>query len=287
MIMSDIAQQGEVAADIIPGKQPEAGQQGDSSRQPAVNVGHNERIISVAAGSIAALIGLSRRSLPGFVVAGIGGALVYRGVTGHCPAYEASGIDTSDSGNGADDIERELNEHGITIAQALLISRPAEQLYAFWRNFENLPQIMTHLESVQTLDGGRSHWVAKMQSLAGKRLEWDAEITSDEPNQAIAWRSLPGADVDNTGEVRFQPALGDRGTEVHIRMKYLPPAGRVGHWIASLAGSNPKSVIREDLRNFKRLMELGEIPTVTGQPRGTCMGQGKYQAESRWKPLFT
>jgi len=267
----------------------EMGERGEQSRQRSsskVNVGMDERIVSVAAGTIAAWMGLSRGSLPGLLVAGVGGALVYRGVTGHCSAYQALGLDTAHAQDG-EQAEQELNERGIKIAQALLISRPAEQLYSFWRNFENLPQIMTHLESVKNLEGNRSHWVAKMQSLGGKRLEWDAEITRDEPNKAIGWRSLPGGDVDHTGEVSFDPALGDRGTMVMVHMNYLPPGGRIGHWIASIAGSNPKAVIREDLRNFKRLIELGEIPTIIGQPHGTCKGQGEYYTESRWKPLFT
>jgi uncharacterized membrane protein len=266
-----------------------AGEQGEQSQgisSAPVNVGESERIVSVAAGALSALMGLRRGSLPGLLVAGVGGALIYRGVTGHCAAYQSLGLDTA-NGDDAEQTEQELNERGIKIAQSMLISRPAEELYNFWRNFENLPRIMTHLESVKNMEGGRSHWVAKMQSLGGKRLEWDAEITADEPNQSIAWRSLPGADVDHTGDIRFEKALGDRGTIVGIRMNYLPPAGRIGHWVASLAGNNPKRVIGEDLRNFKRLIEVGEILTIIGQPHGTCKGQGEYYTESKWKPLFT
>lgn len=259
-----------------------------SRRTPSapVNVGESERIVSVAAGALSALMGLRRGSLAGLAVAGIGGALIYRGVTGHCSMYQSLGLDTTKEQD-REQTEAELNEHGIKIAQSMLISRPAEELYKFWRNFENLPRIMTHLESVRNLEGNRSHWVAKMQSLGGKQLEWDAEITADQPNQSISWRSLPGADVDHTGEIRFERALGDRGTIVAIRMNYLPPGGRIGHWIASLAGSNPKRVIGEDLRNFKRLIEVGEILTIIGQPHGTCKGQGEYYTESQWKPLFT
>ncbi|MDB5353894.1 MAG: cyclase/dehydrase [Phycisphaerales bacterium] len=265
-------------------QQPQKEQWRAAPQQPweeNVNVGRAERAVSVAAGSIVALEGLSRRSVPGMIMAALGGALVYRGATGRCPAYESLGVDT------AHEAGRGRTERGIHVATAFLIHRPAEELYKFWRNFENLPRIMTHLESVRTLDNGRSHWVARMKSMGGKRMEWDAEITRDQPNELIAWRSLPGADVENAGQVRFQKALGDRGTEIHVEMDYMPPAGRLGHWLAAVSGDNPKRVVREDVRNFKRLMEIGEILTIIGQPHGTCTGQGKPYTESEWKPLFT
>lgn len=263
------------------GPQPELGQeQGGRVRWGAVNVGPHEQTVSLAAGSILALVGLARRSVPGMLLAGLGGALIYRGATGRSPLYSALGINT------AEGQEREASGV-ITIRQAFTIHRPAEELYNFWHNFENLPRFMTHLESVRTTGEGRSHWVAKAPRLAGGQVEWDAQILRDEPSRLIAWQSLPGSTIDTRGEVRFRPALGDRGTEVHIEMEYLPPMGKLGHWIASLFGENPKRVVREDLRNFKRLMEMGEILTIIGQPHGTCKGQGERYTESDWKPLFT
>jgi uncharacterized membrane protein len=261
--------------------QPQQGFQGSSSSQPshqatpsrAPNVGQNERSVSVAAGAILALLGLRRMSLPGCIVAGVGGAMIYRGVTGYCNLYGALGIDTHGS------VEEDVAKHGIHIEQAFLINRSAEDLYNDWRNFENLPNTMSHLESVQVLDNRRSRWVAKAPRIVGGQVEWEAEITADEPNSRIAWRSVPGATIENFGEVRFSPALGDRGTEVHVTMKYLPPAGRLGHWAATMFGASPSHQIREDLRNFKRRMETGEVPTVEGQSRGTCMGLGKREGE--------
>lgn len=259
------------------------GQQGG---QPQQNVGQSERLVSVAAGAIVALAGLGRRSTPGLLMALVGGAMVHRGVTGHCYAYQALDIDTANEGT-AD--PEETFERGITIETAMLISRPAEELYAFWRNFENLPRIMTHLESVKVTegDGRRSRWVAKAPMVAGGRVEWDAELTADEPNRRIAWQSVGSNTVDTAGEVRFEQGLGDRGTEVHVRMAYVPPAGRLGHLVTSLLGKNPKRLVRDDLHNFQRIMEIGEILTTDGQPKGTCMGQGKRQHESEWKPQFT
>lgn len=252
-----------------------------------VNVGDGERTVSVAAGAIIGLLGLSRGTLPGLLGAAVGGALVYRGVTGSCPMYRSLGLDSTEPGQGkAEGIESLAN--GVHITTAFGIRKPAEELYAFWRNFENLPRVMTHLESVRVIDDRRSHWIAKAKSLGGKRLEWDAEITVDEPDRRIAWRSLPGGDVDNAGQITFAPGLHeDRGTEVHVRMDYVPPLGRLGHLLASALGNNPKRVVREDLRNFKRLMEIGEILTIVGQAHGTCTGQGKPYTETQWRPLFT
>ena len=254
------------------------------------NVGPSARAVSVAAGSIVTLMGLGRRSLPGLLLAGVGGALLHRGITGHCYAYQAAGIDTAhETGMDGRSEDTGLSERGIEIRQTLQVNKSADELYAYWRDFTNLPRIMTYLESVRVddADGRRSHWVAKAPKLAGGKVEWDAELTADEPGRRVAWRSLQGGDIDTDGEVRFAPGLGDRGTEVHVNMRYVPPGGRLGHMLTSLMGENPKRVVREDLRNFKRVMEIGEVLTTLGQSHGTCTGKGKPYTESDWKPLFT
>ena len=257
-----------------------------SSSWNAKNVGGIERTVSVAAGSILALSGLSRRSVQGALIALVGGAMLHRGITGHCYAYQAADISTADEED-ADSIEN-IYQRGVTIETAMLINRPAEELYRFWRDFTNLPRIMSHLESVTMHgDGRRSHWVAKAPMVVGGRVEWDAELTAEEPNRRIAWQSTGGNTIDTAGEVRFEKAPGDRGTEVHVRMVYVPPAGRLGHLVTSLLGKNPKRLVREDLRNFQRIMEVGEIPTIIGQPHGNCAGGGSEYTESSWKPLFT
>jgi uncharacterized membrane protein len=158
------------------------------------------------------------------------------------------------------------------VTAAFLIDKPREQLYAVWRDFENLPAIMSHLESVHVIDETHSHWVATAPKIAGGSVEWDAEIVEDRPNERIAWRSLPGADVDNNGSVEFTRAHGDRGSIVRVKLKYMPPAGRIGSWFAKLFDESPERQVREDLRRFKRLMEIGENLTTDGQPRGACFG---------------
>jgi uncharacterized membrane protein len=241
----------------------------------SVNVGPKERDVSLVAGAIVALHGLSRATLPGLVEAAVGGYLIYRGATGQCPVYERLGLDTyqTDGRQPAD----EITEKGVHVEQSMLIGKPAEDLYSFWRNFENLPRIMTHLVSVKKVDDRRTQWVAAIQTIPGAQVEWVAEVTAEESNRRIAWRSLPGSQVDTVGDVRFEKAPGDRGTFVHATMSYVPPAGKLGHLVAWLLNETPQQKIRDDLRNFKRLMETGEIVSVIGQPRGTCTGTGVRQ----------
>ncbi len=243
---------------------------------PETNVGDNERIVSIVAGSALALLGLSRRTATGLLVAAVGGGLIYRGVTGHCAVYTALGYDTANEGESAED---KIAKNGFHIEQALLINRSPEELYTFWRNFENLPQFMTHLDRVETRPDNHSHWVARLSQKYGGTIEWDAEITRDEPNSLIAWHSLPGSDVDVTGQVAFSKALGDRGTEVHVTMDLVPPASGIASAFPGLFTGATRRLIREDLRRFKQLMEVGEIATVEGQPHGTCTGSGTYYHE--------
>ena len=146
---------------------------------------------------------------------------------------------------------------GMSQVNTLTINRPPEEVYSFWRDFQNLPRFMSHLESVQVIDDRRSHWVANTRT--GATVEWDAEITEDRPNQFIAWRSLDGADVDNWGTVRFDPAPGNRGTEVRVEIEYNPPGGALGAGIAKLFGDAPEQKIKGDLCRFKQVMETGEV----------------------------
>lgn len=162
----------------------------------------------------------------------------------------------------------DYDKSGIHVTHSFTINRPRAELFAFWRQFDNLPRFMNHLQSVKTSGGNRSHWVAKAP--AGRTVEWDAEIINEVPDETIAWRSLAGADVDNAGSVRFIDHPGGRGTIVKVSLDYIPFGGRVGQIVAKFFGEEPKIQITEDLRRFKRLMETGEIPTIDGQPKGNC-----------------
>ncbi len=228
-----------------------------SHQSSDINVDSAERWVSTVGGSALTVYGMKNRSLVWTLV---GGILVYRGLSGHCYVYEALNINTM--GNG----QSRSEQRAIEIETAITINREPEELYQYWRTFENLPHFMKHIDDVTIQDDTHSHWRIKMP--AETRLEWDAEITQDRKNEMIAWQSLPNADVDNHGSVRFIPAPGGRGTRVHVDMSYKPPAGAVGHTLAKLFNVVTAQQVKEDLRRFKSLMETGEIPTITGQPSG-------------------
>ena len=139
----------------------------------------------------------------------------------------------------------------------MVVNRPVQEVYQFWRNFENLPRFMDHLESVTVLDENRSHWVAKAP--AGTRVEWDAAIHNEIENELIAWRSLPDADVNNAGSVHFA-AVGEGATEVRVVLSYQPPAGKLGAVVAKLLGEEPSTQVDDDLRRLKQVMEAA-VPT--------------------------
>jgi uncharacterized membrane protein len=235
-------------------------------KNSSVNVGQAERWASAIGGGALALYGLTRGTKGGVALALIGGTLVYRGMSGHCTVYEAAGLNTAGT-----EAERNPNVsvpsgRGVKVKKSVTINRSPEELYSFWRNFENLPRFMNHLESVKVEGTNRSHWVAK--GPAGTSVEWDAEVYNEKDNEMIAWRSLEGAEVDNAGSVHFEPASGGRGTVVKVVLKYDPPAGKIGALVARLFGESPAQQIDEDLRRFKQLMETGETATTTGQSSG-------------------
>lgn len=142
------------------------------------------------------------------------------------------------------------------VTQSITVNRSPEDVYSFWRDFNKMPIFMGHLESVEVNENGISHWRA--QGPAGMTVEWDAHITEDKPNQFIAWRSLAGSDVDHTGAVYFEPALGGQGTEVRVEVDYDLPAGKIGEIAIKFFGQDPAHQLHEDLQAFKQVMENGE-----------------------------
>ena len=142
--------------------------------------------------------------------------------------------------------------------KAITINRPPEEVYGFWRNLENLPRFMAHLESVRECwtTGART---GRRKRPWARRSSGTAEIIEDRPNELISWRSTDDATVSNAGTVRFTQAPGGRGTEVHVELSYDPPAGAVGATIAKLLGEEPSQQVDGDLRRFKQVMETGEV----------------------------
>lgn len=248
-----------------------AGQEERTSRRDDtnINVGSTERNISIVAGAALGLIALSRPlSLRGLVCAGLGGALIYRGVKGNCALYSALGIDTHHKSSDEPSADPSTYFHrGIHVEESITIDKPAEELFRFWRNLENLPQIMDHLKEVKVTGEKTSHWVAKAP--LGFSVEWDAQIINEEPGRLIAWQSVGDAMVDNSGSVRF--IEGERGTEVRVVFDYLPPAGQIAAMIAKLFGKEPSQQVHADLKRFKQMMETGEVASsAEGEPRGRC-----------------
>ncbi len=150
---------------------------------------------------------------------------------------------------------------------AITINRPVDDVYRYWRDFKNLPGFMAHLESVEVTGDRQSHWVA--DAPAGRSVQWDAEITDDTPGERIAWRSLDGADVDNSGSVEFAPAPRGQGTEVTVEIEYEPPGGKLGAAVAKLFGEEPLQQVKDDLRRCKQVLETGEVLRSDGSPDGT------------------
>lgn len=211
-----------------------------------------EQWASIVGGGALVLGGLQQRSLRGVLMAIAGSGLVYQGTQNKSTLKQVSdavGLDQA-----------------IRVEKTVTINRPASELYGVWRQFENLPRFMRHLESVQVQDDRHSHWVVKAP--LDQRIEWDAVIVDDQPDRLIAWTSVDAADIEHSGFVRFQPATGDRGTEVKVVMEYQPPGGVMAAAIAKLFGEEPEQQIGDDLSRFKQLMETGEIATTDGQPRG-------------------
>lgn len=166
----------------------------------------------------------------------------------------------------------------VRVSTSVTVNKPRAQVYAFWRQLENLPSFMSHLESVKSSSKTRSHWKAKAP--LGLSVEWDAEVTDERTDELLAWRSLEGADVRNEGRVRFVPAAGGRGTEVHVELAYQPPGGRVAATFAKLFGEEPSQQVKSDLRRFKQVMETGEV-----LHSDASVHRGPHPAKPSEKPL--
>ena len=198
---------------------------------------------AILGGGALAIYGLSRKSLSGAALAAVGALGAVAGAR-----------------------RQTLSPTTVHVQKTFTIDRPAQELYNFWHNFENLPRFMKNLKSVTTKDARYSHWVA--QGPMRVPVEWDAELLDERPGEYLIWRSLPGAAISNRGSVEFRQAPNGSGTEVTVALTYHNPVGKVGAAFAKMLGREPETQVREDLRRFKALMESGEIPTVVGQPSG-------------------
>jgi len=225
---------------------------------PVQNLGKADRILSLISGLGLFVFGATRRTALRPILMAVGSYLGYRAATGFCHISKTLGINT---------LDRIMPAHvsiphdqGIRVDRCVTINRSASDLYSYWRNLENLPRVMRHLEKVTVLEGNRSHWVAKAP--AGMKVEWDAEIINDVPNQRIGWRSLDGASVPNAGSVVFKPT-SPTTTEVTVSLKYNPPGGPIGHVVAKLFGEEPDLQLQDDLAAFRKSIEADHTMTMT------------------------
>lgn len=237
-------------------------------RQMKMNVSNSERWASLVGGGLALFFALTRPSATKLPLAAGGGYLLYRGLSGKDPVYEMLNIRRAPG-----------DSNHLFVRRAVTINRPRAEVFAFWRNFENLPRFMEHLQAVQVRSDGRSHWVTRAP--LGQTVEWDAEIVDERENEWIEWRSLPDAAIENAGRVEFRDALDGSGTEVDVRLEYQPPLGSASVAVARLFGEQPWQQVRDDLRRFKQIMEAGETPTIFAQSSGRLKEVAAQRAELR------
>ncbi|MEI9896188.1 MAG: YgaP-like transmembrane domain [Chthoniobacter sp.] len=219
-----------------------------------LNLGPTERLGSIVAGSALAAAGLLRRGPARALLVGAGAGLLLRGATGHCALYRQLGIDRFDRRQ-RDGVP---GNRGLKIEYAVEVRCPAPELYQFWRNIEQLPRILRHVETVEAVDAWHSHWVAR--GPLGPALEWDAEIINEHENELIAWQSMHGANLQNAGSVRFE-AISDSVTYVKVCIELLPVGGTAALALARLFGTDPQRELAEDLERFKDFAERELTPS--------------------------
>ena len=207
------------------------------------------RVASVLAGAAMVLNAFNGKKKVSKAIAG--GYLLYRGITGYCPVWEKLKADGADAS---------------IIQVSLTVNKPRSEAYHFWRNLSNLFFFMSHLEQVEETSNRRSNWKAVIPGHMGK-IAWDAEIIEEKENELICWQSLENAEVENSGMVHFKDA-GKFGTEVHVTMSYKAPGGKIGTSIAKIFNPVFIAMVKEDIKNFRRYIETGEIPTTDNQPTG-------------------
>jgi uncharacterized membrane protein len=229
-------------------------------------VSKTERLVSGLAGAALIALGLRKRRLRPILFP-VATGLIARALTGRGPTQRLLGVLSrreGQEGRGSP-VASVSRGQGTKVEESVTINRPVVEVYRFWRNFENLPRFMDHLEAVTVVDDTHSHWVAK--GPAGTRVEWDAVIHHEFDDELIAWRSLPGSEINNAGSVHFTPTTDGMGTEVRVVLSYEPPAGKLGVAFAKLLGEEPSKQVADDLRRLKQVLDTGDVGTASRSRR--------------------
>jgi uncharacterized membrane protein len=209
-------------------------------------VAQGERIASAAIGAwllSSSVNNFVKHPVNSLVKLAVGGLLLYRGASGHCPLYASMGKTRGVS-----------NTQNINIRTSLIVNKPKDEVYNFWRKLENLPLFMKHLASVTEIDSKHSHWEAVLPGNIG-RIKWNAEIVKEEAGYLIGWQSIPNSMINNAGKVTFHDAAGGQGTELEVVISYHPPAGEIGSGLAKALNPVFEKLIRQDVMNFKEYIE--------------------------------
>ncbi|HEY8401548.1 MAG TPA: YgaP-like transmembrane domain [Cytophagaceae bacterium] len=223
-------------------------QQGESVKSDKINVGTTERILSVGAGFLLAVLGLRGNKPSNIAMTLAGGALIFRGVSGYCPVNAALGRNTADTGTTS-----------LEVFTTIEVSKEREEVYAYWRRLENLSRFMSHIKSVYQYNDVRSRWEAELAGLGV--VSWEADIMLEERGRYLAWKSIEGSQIENAGEVRFTEA-GPGKTEIQVSIKYRLPESAIGVAAARLMQRSLENIITEDIKRFKKVIESDKVELV-------------------------
>lgn len=229
------------------------------------NVGVTERIGSAAAGALLLLPLLKTRSAWACTGAAAGALLLYRGVTGHSPIYQALKVD------------RSTPDEPVRATASVTVGKSAQELYKLWQQPEVFAAVMRDFATLTPLDNDHARWTVHLP--AGKTLAWETEVVEERRNELFAWQTVPGAAIPQSGKLHLRPAIpADRGTVTTLELAFDPstlPGGTLLRGVSSAAETLARGAVSKMLRNFKALAESGEIPTLEGNPSGRGGSEGR------------
>lgn len=226
------------------------------------NMDDTERWLSIAGGALLGIGALKLRGVAGVAMGVVGAGLVYRGISGSDPVYRAIGVDRAGDHPSPRGLSGLVEAKPLYLEGTVIVLRSADELYAHWRDLENLPELMSSVRSIEALgDGTRSHW--KMFVAPGVLLEFDATIVYDKRNRRISWRADEDSTINHHGTVSFKPLGRDRGTQVRVELGYDVPGGAVGRAVAGLLDTFSEKHLVADLERFKADMEEHVIEVET------------------------